>query len=156
MMTSYLPATALQDRFVGSDRIDYFSISAVSVDVVEQASNQVKEILIKYHGGQDWQYGTKVATELAPGPSGRIRKVIQNTLNSIAFISLVVGGIGIMNLVLVSVNERTREIGLGKALGAKKLDILFQFLAESTLMSIVGGIIGIILGFGLAYGTSKV
>ncbi|MDP6599095.1 MAG: FtsX-like permease family protein [Candidatus Poribacteria bacterium] len=53
-------------------------------------------------------------------------------------------------------NERTREIGLGKALGAKKLDILFQFLAESTLMSIVGGIIGIILGFGIAYGTSKV
>jgi len=69
---------------------------------------------------------------------------------------LAVGGIGIMNLVLVSVNERTREIGLGKALGAKKLDILFQFLAESTLMSIVGGIIGIILGFGIAYGTSKV
>ena len=58
MMTLYLPATALQDRFVGSDRIDYFSIRAVSVDVVEQASNQVKEILIKYHGGEDSHYGT--------------------------------------------------------------------------------------------------
>jgi len=97
-----------------------------------------------------------VATEFATGPLDRIRKVLQIPLSSIAFISLVVGGIGIMNMVLVSVNERTREIGLRKALGAKKQDILFQFLAESTMMSIIGGTIGIILGFGIAYGTSKI
>ena len=126
------------------------------MDTVGQASNQAKEILIKHHGGEGWHYGTWVATEFATGPLDRIRKVLQIPLSSIAFISLVVGGIGIMNMVLVSVNERTREISLRKALGAKKQDILFQFLAESTMMSIIGGTIGIILGFGIAYGTSKI
>lgn len=143
----YLPVTTLQDRFIGNNHIDYFSIKAVTPEKVQQASKEVMEIITKHHNGQEEYYGTSITADFATGPLDKIRVVLQISLTSIAFISLVVGGIGIMNMVLVSVNERTREIGLRKALGAKKRDIFFQFLAESTLMSSVGGAIGIILGF---------
>ncbi|MFH1860985.1 MAG: FtsX-like permease family protein, partial [bacterium] len=76
-------------------------------------------------------------------------------LGGIAAISLLVGGIGIMNIMLVSVTERTREIGLRKAIGAKRLDILTQFLIESVVISVTGGIIGIISGIGLGIGVGK-
>ena len=150
----YLPVTTLQDRFIGNNHIDYFSIKAVTPEKVQQASKEVMEIITKHHNGQEEYYGTSITADFATGPLDKIRVVLQISLTSIAFISLVVGGIGIMNMVLVSVNERTREIGLRKALGAKKRDIFFQFLAESTLMSSVGGAIGIILGFFMAYGIS--
>jgi putative ABC transport system permease protein len=77
-------------------------------------------------------------------------------LGGIAGISLLVGGIGIMNIMLVSVTERTREIGLRKALGARKKDILLQFLTESSLLSLVGGIIGILFGWLIAFIVGKV
>lgn len=150
----YLPITALQDRFIGNNYIDYFSIKAVTPEKVQQASKEVMEIIKKHHNVQEEYYGTWIAADFATGPLDKIRVVLQISLTSIAFISLVVGGIGIMNMVLVSVNERTREIGLRKALGAKKQDIFFQFLAESTIMSSIGGTIGIILGFFIAYGIS--
>ena len=150
----YLPITALQDRFIGNNYIDYFSIKAVTPEKVQQASKEVMEIIKKHHNVQEEYYGTWIAADFATGPLDKIRVVLQISLTSIAFISLVVGGIGIMNMVLVSVNERTREIGLRKALGAKKQDIFFQFLAESTIMSSIGGTIGIILGFFMAYGIS--
>lgn len=150
----YLPITALQDRFIGNNYIDYFSIKAVTPEKVQQASKEVIEIIKKLHNAQEEYYGIWIAADFATGPLDKIRVVLQISLTSIAFISLVVGGIGIMNMVLVSVNERTREIGLRKALGAKKQDIFFQFLAESTIMSSIGGTIGIILGFFMAYGIS--
>ena len=140
--------------FIGNNYIDYFSIKAVTPEKVQQASKEVMEIIKKHHNVQEEYYGTWIAADFATGPLDKIRVVLQISLTSIAFISLVVGGIGIMNMVLVSVNERTREIGLRKALGAKKQDIFFQFLAESTIMSSIGGTIGIILGFFMAYGIS--
>jgi putative ABC transport system permease protein len=75
-------------------------------------------------------------------------------LSSVALVSLLVGGIGIMNIMLVSVTERTREIGVRRALGARAKDILVQFLAESALVSLVGGAVGVALGFGIASAVS--
>ena len=85
-----------------------------------------------------------------------ITGVLTVFLGGIAGISLLVGGIGIMNIMLVSVTERTREIGLRKALGARKRDILLQFLTESSLLSLVGGFIGILLGWLIAFIVGKV
>jgi putative ABC transport system permease protein len=85
-----------------------------------------------------------------------ITGVLKIFLGGIAAISLLVGGIGIMNIMLVSVTERTREIGLRKALGARKRDILIQFLTESSLLSLLGGIIGIILGWLIAFIVGKI
>jgi len=81
-------------------------------------------------------------------------EVMSSLLAAIAAISLLVGGIGIMNVMLVSVKERTKEIGLRKALGAKKQDVLLQFLIESVMICLMGGVIGIVLGYAIAIGTS--
>jgi len=77
-------------------------------------------------------------------------------LGGIAAISLLVGGIGIMNIMLVSVTERTREIGLRKAVGAHKIDIMIQFLTESAVLSLIGGVIGIALGWGISYVVGRI
>ena len=150
----FMPLSTMQDRFTGDDRVTMLSIQAESVDLVYQAAEEVKTVMRKYHNGEDEFFRTRFTVE-SVDTLDRIRKVLQITLSVIAFVSLVVGGIGIMNMMLVSVNERTREIGLRKALGAKQKDILFQFLAESTAMCSVGGGVGVFLGLGLGYSSSK-
>ena len=141
----YLPLTTAQQRFIGNDEIRAFSVLAHTVEDVPKAIEETKAVIRKRHRNQDdffsmWDMRQGVA-ELY-----KISKIIKITLGSIAGFSLLVGGIGIMNMMLVAVTERTREIGLRKALGAKPPDILLQFLMEAMIICSVGGVIGVGLG----------
>lgn len=150
-----VPFTTAQTRLIRrstSDRVDIIFVQAVSGDVVRQASDEVASILRTRHrtpiGADDFTIFTQQDL-LTTFQS--ITGILTIFLGGIAGISLLVGGIGIMNIMLVSVTERTREIGLRKALGARKRDILTQFLTESSLLSLIGGIIGIMFGWLISF-----
>jgi putative ABC transport system permease protein len=149
----YIPLTTAQTRLIRrtSDRVDVIIAQAISADAVLQANEEIANLLRIRHrtpiGEDDFTIFTQQDfLETAQ----TITSVLTIFLGGIAAISLLVGGIGIMNIMLVSVTERTREIGLRKAVGARKRDILIQFLAESSLLSLLGGLIGIGLGYGLS------
>ena len=141
----FIPITTAQQRFTGNDRILQIAVKAHTVETVPKAIEEVKSVIRKRHNNQDDFF---VIFDIRAGVAelGKISTVIKIALGSIAGFSLLVGGIGIMNMMLVAVAERTREIGLRKALGAKSLDILLQFLIESVAMCSIGGLIGV--GFG--------
>ena len=141
----FLPLTTTQERFTGSDHIVMLSVHANTVEEVSQAIEEVKDVIRKRHKNQDDFFMVRDMRE-GMAQLEKIGKVIKIALGSIAGFSLLVGGIGIMNMMLVAVTERTREIGLRKALGAKRADILLQFLIEAVAMCAVGGVIGILLG----------
>jgi len=150
-----IPFTTAQARLLRrstSDRVDIIFVQAVSGDVVPQAADEISQILRSRHrtpiGEDDFTVFTQQDL-LATFQS--ITGILTIFLGGIAGISLLVGGIGIMNIMLVSVTERTREIGLRKALGARKRDILIQFLTESSLLSLIGGVIGIMLGWLISF-----
>jgi len=150
-----IPFTTAQARLIRrstSDRVDIIFVQAVDGDSVTQASDEITEILSTRHrtevGANDFTVFTQQDL-LTTFES--ITGILTIFLGGIAGISLLVGGIGIMNIMLVSVTERTREIGLRKALGARKRDILFQFLTESSLLSLIGGMIGIGLGWFISF-----
>jgi putative ABC transport system permease protein len=154
-----VPLTTVQSRLIrrARDNVDVIFVQAVSPDLVSQASQEVAQILRERHrtelGADDFTIFTQqdfVATATT------ITGVLTIFLGGVAAISLLVGGIGIMNIMLVSVTERTREIGLRKALGARKRDILIQFLTESSLLSLFGGLIGIAIGWGIAFAVGEV
>jgi putative ABC transport system permease protein len=135
-------------RRASSDRVDILMVQAVSADAVPQASQEIAQILRTRHRTEIGEDDFTILTQqdfLATAQT--ITGVLTIFLGGIAAISLLVGGIGIMNIMLVSVTERTREIGLRKALGARKKDILVQFLTESSVLSLIGGLIGIALGW---------
>ncbi len=141
----FIPITTTQERFTGNDRIVMLSVHANTVDDVPKAIEEVKTVLRKRHKNQDDFFSIWDMRE-GMAQLDKISKVIKIALGSIAGFSLLVGGIGIMNMMLVAVSERTREIGLRKALGAKKLDILVQFLMEAVVLCSVGGVLGVALG----------
>jgi putative ABC transport system permease protein len=150
-----VPFTTAQSRLIRrstSDRVDIIFVQAVSGDVVSQAAEEIAQILRTRHrtpiGADDFTVFTQQDL-LSTFES--ITGILTIFLGGIAGISLLVGGIGIMNIMLVSVTERTREIGLRKALGARRRDILTQFLTESSLLSLIGGIIGIMFGWLISY-----
>ena len=149
-----VPITTAQKRIIRlnpSNSISSITIQASSSETVDTAIEEVSQILRVRHlstlGVDDFNIiNTASMMEAATSITG----IITGFLGGVAGISLVVGGIGIMNIMLVSVIERTKEIGLRKALGARKRTILSQFLVESILLSVIGGIIGIILGWGIS------
>lgn len=150
-----IPFTTAQARLIRrstNDRVDVIFVQALDGDVVTQASDEIAQILRARHrtpvGADDFTVFTQQDL-LTTFES--ITGILTIFLGGIAGISLLVGGIGIMNIMLVSVTERTREIGLRKALGARKRDILTQFLTESSLLSLIGGIIGIMLGWFISF-----
>ena len=146
-----VPLTTAQTRLIrrsSADRVDMIMVQAISAEAVPQAQEEVAQILRTRHrtavGLDDFTIATQ---QEFLDTFATITGVLTIFLGGIAGISLLVGGIGIMNIMLVSVTERTREIGLRKALGARKADILIQFLTESSVLSLIGGIIGIGLGW---------
>jgi putative ABC transport system permease protein len=149
-----VPLTTARTRLFqrnGDDTVDLIFVEASSADATTQAADEVTQILQTRHrtaiGQNDFTVFSQ-ADMLKTASS--ITGVLTIFLGGIAAISLLVGGIGIMNIMLVSVAERTREIGLRKALGARKADILIQFLAESSLLSLFGGLVGVALGWTLS------
>ncbi|MFA5090832.1 MAG: ABC transporter permease [Candidatus Omnitrophota bacterium] len=145
-----IPITTAMYRVFGKQYIDSIFVEAKGPDLLDSAQESVKKIIIKQHHLNEDEEDSFQIRNMAD-----IKNMLESTtktmsllLGSIAAISLLVGGIGIMNIMLVSVTERTREIGLRKAIGANNQDILVQFLIEAVLMSFIGGIAGILLGAG--------
>ena len=157
---AYIPFTTAQARLIqkGSlNQVDVIFAQATSAESVTQAAEEISNILRQRHRTPIGQDDFTVFTQQDFLKTFQtITGVLTIFLGGIAGISLLVGGIGIMNIMLVSVTERTREIGLRKALGARKKDILLQFLTESSLLSLVGGIIGILFGWLIAFIVGKV
>jgi putative ABC transport system permease protein len=140
----HIPVTAAQ-RLFGVDRIDALAVKAPRADDVEPLQDELTAALRDKYDGEEFSAVTQ--TQIL-GTIGRILALLTLVLSAIAAISLLVGGVGVSNIMLVSVRERTREIGLRKALGARQRDILLQFLIEAVLLCTVGGLIGIGLGVG--------
>ncbi len=149
-----VPLTTMQTRLVsargqsGEYRVSQILVEAASAELIDAAAEQVATILRDQRGidFSDEDDFVIVSQEDIISVFGDITNVLTTFLGAIAGISLLVGGIGIMNIMLVSVTERTREIGLRKAVGAQRSDILWQFLLEAMTLSVVGGLIGIGLG----------
>lgn len=140
----YIPFTCAQEQF-GMDNVMYILIKAQSKERIDEAKAITKRYLLKKLKEDDF---TVMDQASLLSSINQILAVLTMALGGIAAISLLVGGIGIMNIMLVSVTERTREIGLRKAVGAKSSDILFQFLIEAVTLCLFGGIIGVSIGFG--------
>lgn len=152
-----VPLTTAMRRMFGLDYIGSIGAQAVSMDVMGAAQQEVEKVLRKRHripsdGEPDFMIRNQ-AERLEEAEMAS--KTFMMLLAGIACVSLVVGGIGIMNIMLVSVAERTREIGIRKAVGAKRRDILLQFLIESVVLSVLGGCLGILAGIAASLGFVK-
>jgi len=140
----YLPVTEMIDR-AEQKNISQILVKAVSAEAVEGAEKTVNNTMKKNHTDDEF---TVMKQQDMLNAINNILGILTAGLGGIAAISLLVGGIGIMNIMLVSVSERTREIGVRKAIGASRRDILIQFLIEAVFMSIIGGLLGLALGIG--------
>ena len=146
----FVPVTTTMRRFTGNDHVNFMLVHVPNRDEMEAVTRDIHSLLIQRHDGVD---------DIRIRNQGEFLKAIDRTLwifrivlGGVALVALLVGGIGIMNIMLVTVTERTSEIGLRKAIGAGRSHILRQFLIESVSISVVGGLIGILAGIGMAYG----
>jgi putative ABC transport system permease protein len=160
--SAFMPLTTAQDRLFkrktvsGQYELSVIYASVADPESMDAAQQQLTELMrerrgIKFLDQDDFSI---ISQNDLISVFGDILGALTIFLGAIAAISLLVGGIGIMNIMLVSVTERTREIGLRKAVGAKRRDVLIQFLIEAVTLAVVGGVIGIVLGWGMAVGVS--
>lgn len=149
----YAPATTVLDRLVGGIYINYIQASAVNTDQIETAQQELTTIMREAHHlnpGEDDDFTVRNQAEITQAAT-ETSKILTILLASVAGVSLLVGGIGIMNIMLVSVTERTREIGIRLSVGARTSDVLIQFLTEAIVLSFAGGLIGVLLSFGVVF-----
>ena len=155
--TVVMPYTAVQRKLLGVQHVSGITISAadgVSLDAVTQQIGEVLRARHRLQDGEEDDFSVRTQAEMASMLTSTT-DTMTYLLAGIAAVSLVVGGIGIMNIMLVSVTERTREIGLRLSVGARDFDVLTQFLVESIVLSVAGGVIGILLGSGVAIAVSR-
>jgi putative ABC transport system permease protein len=148
-----VPLRTAQKRLFGRDHVSSISIRAVNQESINRATLEIESVMRRRHKlqpGAENDFSIRSMTDIA-STLGETTETFTMLLASIALVSLLVGGIGIMNIMLVSVTERTREIGVRKAVGGRRRDILTQFLIESITLSLAGGLLGIAVGIGGAY-----
>ena len=155
-----MPYTTMRRRLQGSqfNNVNAIMCSARSMSVMADAENEINQLLAERHRippGEPFDFDVGTTVEIAK-LLGIVIGTLTMMISSIAGISLIVGGVGIMNIMLVSVTERTREIGIRMAVGARSRDILLQFLVEAILLSCIGGIIGFAMGCGASVGLTMV
>ncbi len=149
----YIPLSTGKRRFSGDDPLDEIVVKANGSITTESVKVQLGDILYQQHG--KWDFLVYSEIERVEGIQ-KIVAMVQGILAALAMISLIVGGIVVMNTMLVSVTERTPEIGLRKSLGARRRDIVSQFLSETLALCFLSGGVGIMIGLGLAYGVTQV
>ena len=146
----YIPITASFKRFVNdplASEIDQITARVINSEKITEAANIIRNIISRRHNGvPDFQI---IIPEALLRQSQETQRIFNIVMGAIAGISLLVGGIGIMNIMLATILERTKEIGIRRAVGATKMDILGQFIIEAVLISFSGGILGIFLGYGM-------
>ncbi len=153
----YIPLASAQKLLAGSSFVSTISVAASSQDAMSAVQAQVTALLLARHNISDPAMADFNVLNQADivATASSVANTFTVLLASIAGISLLVGGIGIMNMMLTSVTERTREIGLRKAIGAQREDITLQFLTEAVALTFLGGLIGVMLGLGVSWGVTK-
>jgi putative ABC transport system permease protein len=146
-----VPYTTSMKRISRRDRVSNIIVQAQSQESMERVQRDITDLLQQRRQGREPDFTVRNQLEIAEAATAASR-TMTGLLAGIAFVSLVVGGIGIMNIMLVSVTERTREIGIRLAVGAHGKDVLLQFLTEAVVLSVLGGALGILLGVGTAQG----
>jgi len=158
--TVFVPITTAQRQLFGNQfpgMVRFVMVKAKSAEVMDKAERGMNELLKvrhRIHPGQEDDFSVRNLTAVAQAAAGTT-KAMSTMLGAIASVSLLVGGIGIMNIMLVSVTERTREIGIRMAIGARRRDILLQFLFEAVMISLAGSFIGVVVGIACAYFFSR-
>jgi len=155
---AFTPYTTVQKKILGSPRLQIASVSAVSPDATYTAQQQIGELLRQRHKlgpNEPDDFTVRNMSDIAQAAS-ETNSTMTMLLACIAGVSLLVGGIGIMNIMLVSVTERTREIGIRMAIGARSSAVRSQFLIESVVLSLTGGLFGILLGVAVSLGIPRI
>lgn len=152
----YIPLTTAQKFLAGSDYLSTINVQAVNPQSMTDVQNQITNLLLQRHNISDSSLADFSVMNQADiiASASSITQTLTFLLGAVAGISLIVGGIGIMNMMLTTVTERTKEIGLRKAIGAKRKDINMQFLAEAVMLTFIGGLAGVILGWAISFGIS--